>query len=216
MNIEAERHQPIFAAYTVTSLPGLMSHTNVNDVYYDDDEERTCEGDDCFLSKEVIVILARVALGVIGAAVGVAAGCKLAGKKVPLDPLSLIFAVQAIAMTARISHLPVDYRDDFASQFEIFNVQGLAAPQFWGGWSDADGWSDDSTGARFRNHFFYVLVSFLVPIILFNVSSLVCDREKAQNAIKDLALLRRLCGDRDGDTSAVLPQDLTLPSILSE
>ena len=63
------------------------------------------------LSEEAVDIFANVALGTIGAAVGFSAGFKLAGKDFPADPLTLIFLVQGIAMTARISQMPREYRE---------------------------------------------------------------------------------------------------------
>ena len=39
------------------------------------------------------------------------------------DPLTLIFLVQAIAITRNIATMPATYRDDFAGAFSMFNLQ---------------------------------------------------------------------------------------------
>ena len=64
------------------------------------------------LNGEAVTIFAQITLGMIGAAVGFTAGFKLAGKDSGADPLSLIFLVQSIAITARIKQVgarPLDY-----------------------------------------------------------------------------------------------------------
>jgi hypothetical protein len=102
--------------------------------------------------------------GAVGSSVGGGAGGGGGGGGAG-DPLSLIFLVQGVAVTAKISSMPAMYRDGFASGFSSFNL-AMAPP----GWAKdfmqlrflGPMFQDDSDKTRaMRGHFFFSTSTFL-------------------------------------------------------
>jgi hypothetical protein len=110
-------------------------------------------------------------------------------------------------MTARISQMPRDYREGFASKFEIFNFKNIAPPA-WAtegtgnflDWKQAEFFNDSDSGAQLRDHFFYLIFVFLAT----------CAAHRAVMAANDrFRLMERFAGAADNR----LPKELKFPNV---
>jgi len=145
--------------YVLESLQSIQDEVCRNDD--DDDLDDTTE--------RVVDILAIAALATVGAAFGVSASFKIRGKDFPADPLTLVFLMQGIAITARISQLPKSYREGFASKFEIFNMKNVNSPAWardFMNWKELPFFNDSATGERLKDHFFYLVFIFVATVIV--------------------------------------------------
>ena len=89
------------------------------------------------LDADAVETVATATAAAVGASVGASVGTSVgastgastggsagSGSSAPGgDPLTLIFLVQAIAITRNIATMPATYRDDFAGAFSMFNLQ---------------------------------------------------------------------------------------------
>ena len=105
--------------------------------------------------------------------------------------------------------LPRAYRDDFASSFEIFNVQGIRAPAWWRDWSGIPGFNDDKAGDLLANHFFFVFFTFAATVVVYQ---LVVFLDKTTGVVRRLQILQKM----SGGALTELPSDFKLPKIIGE
>ena len=106
-------------------------------------------------------------------------------------------------MTARIKQMPVSYRENFAEKFEIFNLKGLALPDWtddFMDWEDLRFFNENDAGENFKNHFFYVFLSFSGTLIL-------------QHMFIFLNSTFQIMKTCRGDETNALPRELKFPNL---
>ena len=97
--------------------------------------------------------------------------------------MSLIFLVQGVAITSKLSSMPSTYSEGFAGGFAMFNLQGMQPPKWaraamnWEKGSAVPNWlfDDSDVGRNLKNHFFYLVSAFGITVLAHLLGLGVCE-----------------------------------------